>query len=133
MTFRSWVVDNEDVYTVFDVCRSIYHRNYDKIYTVYAEQVISAELGVVIGTITESQKLIDHALESEEKGGQINMCTALEELKKEGIQEGIQKGIQEGIQKGRVLAYADAGLSMESIMQKTRLTREQIQKILEEE
>ena len=65
--------------------------------------------------------------------GQINMCTALEELKKEGIQEGIQKGIQEGIQKGRVLAYADAGLSMESIMQKTRLTREQIQKILEEE
>ena len=59
---------NEDVYIVFDVCRSIYHRNYDKIYTVYAEQVISAELGVVIGTITESQKLIDHALESEEKG-----------------------------------------------------------------
>ena len=53
------------------------------------------------------------------------MCTALEELKKEGIQEGIQKG--------RVLAYADAGLSMESIMQKTSLTREQIQKILEEE
>ena len=57
------------------------------------------------------------------------MCTALEELKKEGIQEGNQKGIQ----KGRVLAYADAGLSMESIMQKTRLTREQVQKILEEE
>lgn len=49
------------------------------------------------------------------------MCRALEELKKEGIQ------------KGRVLAYADAGLSMESIMQKTRLTREQVQKILEEE
>ena len=128
-TSESLHFHNKDVYTVFDVCRSIYHRNYDKIHTVYAEQVIPAELGVVIGAITESQKLIDHALESEEKGGQINMCTALEELKKEGIQEGIQKGIQ----KGRVLAYADAGLSMESIMQKTRLTREQIQKILEEE
>lgn len=83
---------NEDVYTVFAVCRSIYRRNYDKIRTVYAEQVIPAELGVVIGAITESQKLIDHALEVEQKGGSVNMCTALEELKKEGIREGIQEG-----------------------------------------
>lgn len=83
---------NEDVYTVFAVCRSIYRRNYDKIRTVYAEQVIPAELGVVIGAITESQKLIDHALEVEQKGGSVNMCTALEELKKEGIQEGEIKG-----------------------------------------
>ena len=42
---------------------------------------IPADLGLVIGAITESQKLIDHALESEQKGGQINMCNALEELR----------------------------------------------------
>lgn len=54
---------------------------------------IPAELGVVIGAITESQQLIDHALKSEQKGGQINMCTALEDLKKEGIKESIKKGI----------------------------------------
>ena len=30
------------------------------------------------------------------------MCTALEELKKEGVQEGLQKGLQEGLQKGEV-------------------------------
>ena len=49
----------------------------------------------------ESQKLIDHALESEQKGGQINMCNALEELRQEGIEEGRLEGRQEGRQEGR--------------------------------
>ena len=43
---------------------------------------------MVIGAITESQKLIDQALESEKEGGQINMCGALEELVDKGRQEG---------------------------------------------
>ena len=30
------------------------------------------------------QKLIDHALELEQREGQINMCNALEELRQEG-------------------------------------------------
>ena len=38
---------------------------------------IPADLGLVIGAITESQKLIDHALESEQKGGQINMLSLI--------------------------------------------------------
>ena len=88
---------DSDVDTVFDVSRSIYERNYDKINTVYRNRFISSELGVVIGAITESQELIDHALASEGKGGQVNMCSALEELKQEGIQEGIQQGMQQGI------------------------------------
>ena len=33
---------------------------------------------MVIGCITESQKLINDAVESEEKGGSVNMCKALE-------------------------------------------------------
>ena len=57
-------------------------------------QPIPAELGVVIGAITESQKLIDHALKSEEKGGQMYMCNALEELVNEGVQTGIQVHIK---------------------------------------
>ena len=91
---------DSDVDTVFDVSRSIYERNYDKINTVYRNRSISSELGVVIGAITESQNLIDHALASEEKGGQVNMCSALEELKQEGMQEGIQQGMQQGVQQG---------------------------------
>ena len=48
----------------------------------------------MIGAITQSQKLIDHALESERKGGQVNMCTALEALMNEGRREGRLEGIQ---------------------------------------
>ena len=42
------------------------------------------------------QKLIDHALELEQREGQINMCNALEELRQEGVEEGRQEGRQEG-------------------------------------
>ena len=68
---------NPDVDTVFDVSRSIYEKDFQKINTVYKEKAIPAELGVVIGAITESQKLINHALQSEKKGGQIYMCGCL--------------------------------------------------------
>ena len=40
------------------------------------------------------QKLIDHALELEQREGQINMCNALEELRQEGRWEGIIEGIR---------------------------------------
>lgn len=83
---------NQDVNTVFDISRSIYERDYNKINTVYKDRLIASELGVVIGAITQSQELIDHALELEQKGGQVNMCSALEELKMEGKQEGMIAG-----------------------------------------
>ena len=40
------------------------------------------------------QKLIDHALELEQREGQINTCNALEELRQEGRWEGILEGIR---------------------------------------
>ena len=79
----------------------IYARDYTRISEVYRDHNIPADLGFVIGAITESQKLIDHALESEQKGGQINMCNALEELRQEGVEEGRQEGRLEGRQEGR--------------------------------
>ena len=84
---------NDDVNMVFDLSRSIYERDYDKINRVYKDCTIPTEIGLVIGAITESQELINQALKIEKRmGGQMNMCTALEELKKEGIQEGEIKG-----------------------------------------
>jgi len=56
----------------------------------------------VIGAITESQKLINHALELEQRGGQINMCNALEELRQEGVEEGRQEGRLEGRRESRL-------------------------------
>jgi hypothetical protein len=75
---------NSDVSTVFDISRFIYDKKYDKISDIYKEQLISSELGLVIGAITESQKLMDDALKIEKEGGQMNMCKVLEELEEKG-------------------------------------------------
>ena len=80
------------VAAVFDISRSIYERDYQRINTVYKNRNITSELGIVISAITQSQKLIDHALKSERKGGQVNMCSALEELEKKAEQKGMIKG-----------------------------------------
>ena len=122
---------NSDINTVFDLSSSIYNRDYEKINNLYKNQPISPELALVVGAITESQELIDHALENEKKGA-INMCTALEELKKEGVQEGLQKGLQEGLQKGEVkgiiqtckLFNPDQDAALKLIMDKFSLSQE---------
>ena len=122
---------NSDINTVFDLSSSIYNRDYEKINSLYKNQPISPELALVVGAITESQELIDHALENEKKGA-INMCTALEELKKEGVQEGLQKGLQEGLQKGEVkgiiqtckLFNPDQEAALKLIMDKFSLSQE---------
>ena len=69
---------NPDVDTVFDVSRSIYARNYAKIRDVYKDRELPTDIGLVIGAITESQQLINHALATEQKGGRINMCTEIQ-------------------------------------------------------
>lgn len=81
---------NTDVRTVFEVSRNIFKGDYRKIEDIYRKREIDSELGLVIGTITESRELINHALER--KGGRMNMCTALEELRREGMQEGKIEG-----------------------------------------
>ena len=89
---------------------------------VYGDKEIDAELGVVIGTITESQGIVSQALES--KGGRMNMCTALEELER--------KGMEKGMKTGKILARYEDGMSPEEIARKMGLTVEQVEKILEE-
>lgn len=79
---------NQDVKTIFNISRFIYDKEYDKLNNIYKEQTISTELAMVIGAITETQKLIDDALKSKKKGEQLNMCKALEELEERGRQRG---------------------------------------------
>lgn len=124
---------NADVQTVFDISRNIFKGTYEKIEDIYREKEIDSELGLVIGTITESKELIDHALER--KGGQMNMCSALEALKREGVQEGLQEGLQEGKIVGFIEASKEFGASKESVEQKIRetygLTTEEATKYIE--
>lgn len=99
-TSKTLQFHNQDISTVFDISRSIYERDYRRIAALYKDMQIPSELGMVIGAITQSQKLIDHALERKQKGGQVNMCNALEELENTAIQRGLKKGIEEGLVKG---------------------------------
>lgn len=89
---------NKDVQTIFEVSRLIYEKKYGKITSIYRDQRITSELGIVIGAITESQELINYAATSG-KGGQIDMCTALKELKEEGRMEGKEEILTEQIKK----------------------------------
>lgn len=57
-----------------------------------SEKSFSSDLGVVIGSITGSKKLINYALEAESKGGKLNMCNALEEWEEECRQKGLIQG-----------------------------------------
>ena len=110
------------------ISRSIYNHDYRKINNLYHTQNISSELGMVIGAITESQQLIDHALDSELHGGEINMCTALEELRNEGIQEGEIRGTIKAYKKFHI-SYEDTLLNL---MNEFSLSEEDAKKYLEQ-
>ena len=98
LKFNNW-----DVNTIFDITRFIYNKEYDKMKHIYRKQTISTELGLVIGAITETQKIIDDALKLEQKGEEINMCKALEELEENGRKAGREAGRAEGRAEGREL------------------------------
>ena len=93
---------NKDVQTIFELSRLIYQKEYSKITSIYKNQEITSELGIVIGAITESQQLINYAAEMEIGGGQFNMCRALEELVESGIEKGKIAGRIAGIEEGRL-------------------------------
>ena len=102
----------------------IYARDYAKIKEVYSDHDIPADLGVVRGAITESQKLINHALELEQRGGQINMCNALEELRQEGRWEGILEGIRATVRTCRNFNISETD-TVRNIMNEFSLSQEE--------
>lgn len=122
---------NPDVATVFELSRAIYDKNYDEIRGIYQNQKISAELGIVIGAITGSQKLINHALESEEEGGEFSMCNALEEM----IEEGAQRGRSEGRIEGAIATYKKCHIekaeTLKNIMEDFSLPEEEAKNWME--
>ena len=70
-------------FETFNISKFIFDKKYDKITDIYKKEDISPELAMIIGCITESQKLINDAVASEEKEGNVNMCKALEELEED--------------------------------------------------
>lgn len=105
--------ENEDIDIVFKMVRSIYNDDYNGFYKAYKDQSVSVEVGLTVGSIVNSQAIINQALSMKKEGGNINMCEALqrwldEEVKKgriEGKVEGKAEGKAEGKIEGTINTY----------------------------
>lgn len=83
---------NEDIKVVFDMIRCIYDKDYDRFHRIYKDKTVSTELGMTVGSVVNSQVIINQVLRMEEKRSEINMCEALQEWWDEAVQQGIEKG-----------------------------------------
>lgn len=117
--------DNQDFFTLI---REFYtnsgHMNLDSFKEKFSEKEIYWETMAAIGAATGSGELVEYA--QEHKGGRLNMCTALENLKQEGRLEGRQEGM--------IIAYRELNLPDDIIIQKLQdkfhLDHEEAKKLL---
>ena len=104
--------ENQDINNLFKLIRSIYNKDYDAFQRMYKDKELSTELGLTLGSVVNSQRIINQIMEVKEKGDDPDMIDPFDEMleemkrregekaRKEGHQKGLQEGIQEGIQKG---------------------------------
>ena len=90
---------NNDINTVFDLVRIIYNQDYDKINNTYKNKAIDTELALVVGAVTNSQKIIDQAMRMEQEGEKMDMCKALEALEQRGFESGKKELLKEKVGK----------------------------------
>lgn len=93
-----YAFSNPDVATLFALIRSIYRKDLN----AKVLRRVSADMAMTVGEIVKSEKIVTLARTSR-KGGEINMCQALEEM----MQDSKEDGIKEGVSKGKLEAYKD--------------------------
>jgi len=133
----SYNFNEEDVYNLFYICRSIYDQS---IYegTINDFGLVKSSVLKVVKTLTDVEWLDLKELEKKEK---IEMCEAekrwLEVKSKEWEAEGIRKGIEQGIEQGsennRKEMYqtmVDKGFSISSIASIFSVSEESIERLL---
>lgn len=129
----SYNFNEEDVYNLFYICRSIYDQSIYEGTSNHFGLVKSSVLKVV-KTLTDVEWLDLEELEEKEE---IEMCEAekrwLEVKSKEWEAEGIKKGIEQGSEKKELEMYqtmVDKGFSISSIASIFSVSEESIRKLL---
>ena len=123
--------ENEDIDIVFKMVRSIYNDDYNGFYKAYKDQSVSVEVGLTVGSIVNSQAILNQALSMEKEGGNINMCEALQRWLDEEVKKGRIEGKAEGkIQMLKELVK-DGTLSVVKAAAKAEMTVEQFEKELD--
>ena len=129
----SYNFNEEDVYNLFYICRSIYDQS---IYegTINDFGFVKSSVLKVVKTLTDVEWLDLEELEEKEE---IEMCEAekrwLEVKSKEWEAEGIKKGIEQGSENNRKEMYrtmVDKGFSVSSIASIFSVSEESIRKLL---
>ena len=137
----SYNFNEEDVYNLFYICRSIYDQS------IYEEKsnhfgLVKSSVLKVVKTLTDVEWLDLEELEEKEK---IEMCEAekrwLEVKSKEwkaegielGIKQGIEQGIEQGVELGQVLLYKTMiknGMSVNEISKVCSISVESLKRVL---
>lgn len=121
--------DNRDFFTLIDeIYRNSGKLDINHFKTKYPDLDVYWETLAALGAATGTMELVTYALENE--GGNVRMCTALENLKKEGIQEGIQKGEIIGMIKAYREMNCAEELIFEKIQKQYQLSEEEIKEYL---
>ena len=103
--------------------RLIYEEDYTNFNKRYKDKSIPAELGLTIGSIVNSQRIINQSLTMEEKERDIDMCKALENLVNNSKLEE---------KKETVLRLSEMGMPVEQIAKAVRSTIKNVQSWLQE-
>lgn len=106
---------------------------------------MATELGLTLGSVVNSQRIINQIMEVKEKGDDPDMIDPFDEMleemkrregekaRKEGHQKGLQEGIQEGIQKGLQEGIQEGIQGTINTCKKFRINQEEALKNLIEE
>ena len=133
----SYNFNEEDVYNLFYICRSIYDQS------IYEEKsnhfgLVKSSVLKVVKTLTDVEWLDLEELEEKE---QIEMCEAekrwlevkSKEWEAEGIRKGIEQGIEQGVELGQVLLYKTMiknGMSVNEISKVCSISVESLKRVL---
>ena len=133
----SYNFNEEDVYNLFYICRSIYDQS------IYEEKsnsfgLVKSSVLKVVKTLTDVEWLDLKELEKKEK---IEMCEAekrwlevkSKEWEAEGIRKGIEQGIEQGVELGQVLLYKTMiknGMSVNEISKVCSISVESLKRVL---
>ena len=133
----SYNFNEEDVYNLFYICRSIYDQS------IYEEKsnhfgLVKSSVLKVVKTLTDVEWLDLEELEEKEE---IEMCEAekrwlevkSKEWEAEGIRKGIEQGIEQGVELGQVLLYKTMiknGMSVNEISKVCSISVESLKRVL---
>ena len=133
----SYNFNEEDVYNLFYICRSIYDQS---IYegTINDFGLVKSSVLKVVKTLTDVEWLDLEELEEKEE---IEMCEAekrwlevkSKEWKAEGIELGIKQGIEQGVELGQVFLYKTMiknGMSVNEISKVCSISVESLKRVL---